>query len=194
MAPLRRRRARFWRTVFALLWAHRKDLLAPTPSVRPSLFETSAFCRLLFRNARLFIILFVRNLGGFLHNTGRVRSQFCLRPFISNSTGNPSLCWLGGGFRGARIVNKQFVNKLAFPICHFACSAPFCYAVLLGQKSCRTKVPQIFQIFVPNFAPNFAPNFLRSFRASFHGKRRPEKIHQKSPPFFNGKFPGKYEK
>ena len=34
---------------------------------------------------------------------------------------------------------------------------------LLGQKSCRTKVPRIFRIFVPNFAPNFAPNFPRSF-------------------------------
>ena len=69
---------------------------------------------------------------------------------------------------------------------------------MLGQKSCRAKVPRIFRIFVPNFAPNSAPNFprifSRSFRASFRGKRRPEKIHQKSPPFFNAKFPGKHEK
>ena len=36
--------------------------------------------------------------------------------------------------------------------------------------------------------------FLRSFRASFRGKRRPDKIHQKSPPFFNVKFPGKLER
>ena len=28
----------------------------------------------------------------------------------------------------------------------------------------------------------------------FVGKRRPEKIHPKSPPFFNTKFPGKHEK
>ena len=49
------------------------------------------------------------------------------------------------------------------------------------------KVPRSFRIFVPDFAPNFAPNFPR-------GKRRPEKIHQKSPLFFNAKFPGKYEK
>ena len=48
----------------------------------------------------------------------------------------------------------------------------------LGQKSCRTKVPRIFRIFVPDFAPNFAPNFSRIFRASFQGKQRPEKIHQ----------------
>ena len=49
------------------------------------------------RNARLFIILFVRNFGGFC-------SQFCLSvrnsvwgPFNRNSRGNPLLCWLGGG-------------------------------------------------------------------------------------------------
>ena len=68
---------------------------------------------------------------------------------------------------------------------------------VLGQKSCRTKVPRIFRFFVPNFFPEFcsefSPNFLRSFHASFRGKRRPEKIHQKSPPFFNAKFPGKDE-
>ena len=29
----------------------------------------------------------------------------------------------------------------------------------LGQKSCRTKVPRIFGILVPNFVPNFPPNF-----------------------------------
>ena len=46
----------------------------------------------------------------------------------------------------------------------------------------------------PNFS-NFCPQIcLRNFRASFPRKRRPEKIHQKSPPFFNAKFPGKYEK
>ena len=68
----------------------------------------------------------------------------------------------------------------------------------LGQESCRTKVSRIFRYFVPNFAPNFAPNFprifSRIFRASFRGKQRPEKIHQKSPPFFNAKFPGAHEK
>ena len=33
-----------------------------------------------------------------------------------NSRGNPSLCWLGGGgVRGAKIMNKHFVNNLAFP-------------------------------------------------------------------------------
>ena len=48
--------------------------------------------------------------------------------------------------------------------------------------------------FCPEFCSEFSPNFSRSFRASFRGRRRPEKIHQKSPPFFNAKFPGKHEK
>ena len=55
-----------------------------------------------------------------------------------------------------------------------------------------------FSIFRPEFCPGFcsefSPNFSRTFRASFRGRRRPEKIHQKSPPFFNAKFPGKHEK
>ena len=63
----------------------------------------------------------------------------------------------------------------------------------LGQKSCRTKIPRIFRIVIPNFAPNFAPDFLRSFCASFRGKRRPEEIHPKSLPFLNAKLPGKSE-
>ena len=48
--------------------------------------------------------------------------------------------------------------------------------------------------FPPEFCSEFSPNFSRSFRALFPRKRRPEKIHQKSPPFFNAKFPGNYEK
>ena len=49
------------------------------------------------------------------------RSQVCLRPSSSNSRGNPSSCWLGGGVNGHKhfvnkhFVNKHFVNKLAFP-------------------------------------------------------------------------------
>ena len=42
-----------------------------------------------------------------------------------------------------------------------------CWCFLLGEESCRTKVSQIFRIFVPNFAPNFAPNFPRIFRGLF---------------------------
>ena len=48
--------------------------------------------------------------------------------------------------------------------------------------------------FCSEFCSEFSPNFSRTFRASFRGRRRPEKIHQKSPPFFNAKFPGKHEK
>ena len=69
--------------------------------------------------------------------------------------------------------------------------------ISLGQESCRTKVSRIFRYFVPNFPRSLHrifPNFSRTFRASFRGRRRPEKIHQKSPPFFNVKFPGKHEK
>ena len=47
--------------------------------------------------------------------------------------------------------------------------------------------------FCPEFCSEFSPNILRSFRASFRGRRWPEKIHQKSLPFFNAKFPGKFE-
>ena len=48
--------------------------------------------------------------------------------------------------------------------------------------------------FCPEFCSEFSPNFSRTFRASFCGRRRPEKIHQKYPPFFNAKLPGKHEK
>ena len=66
----------------------------------------------------------------------------------------------------------------------------------LGPKSCRTKVPQIFRIVVPNFAPNFAPNFplfFEEFSCFVSWETETRKIHQKSPPFFNTKFPGKSE-
>ena len=43
----------------------------------------------------------------------------------------------------------------------------FLVHILLGQKSCRTKVSRIFGIFVPDFAPNFAPNFPRIFQGLF---------------------------
>ena len=69
--------------------------------------------------------------------------------------------------------------------------------VSLGQKSCRTKVPQIFWISVPDFSRivlRLFPEFLRVLRASFRGKRKPQKIHQRSPLFFNTKSPGKHKK
>ena len=48
--------------------------------------------------------------------------------------------------------------------------------------------------FCPEFCSEFSLNFSGTFHASFRGRRRPEKIHQKSPPFFNAKFPGKHGK
>ena len=67
----------------------------------------------------------------------------------------------------------------------------------LGQKSCRTKVSRILSKYLPEFCPEFCfefcPNLWMSFRASFHGKRRPQKNHKKKPPFFNAKFPGRFE-
>ena len=50
-----------------------------------------------------------------------------------------------------------------------------------------------FSNFGPEFCLEFSPNFPRIFRASFRLKRRPQKIHSKSPPFFNAKFAGKHE-
>ena len=52
-----------------------------------------------------------------------------------------------------------------------------------------------------NFRPEFcsekcsklSPKFSRIFRALFAGKWRPQKIHLKSPPFFNAKSPGKLQ-
>ena len=64
----------------------------------------------------------------------------------------------------------------------------------LGQKSRRAKVPQMFRISVPNFAPNFAPRIFRTvFVLRFVGTETRKKIHQKSPAFFNAKFPGNFE-
>ena len=98
-------------------------------------------------------------------------------------------------FRNAQMSTKSFVPKIAPPPPPRKCQF---WGFFLGQESRSPKVPRIFRIFVPNFAPNFSPNFPRIswgvFVLHFVGKRRPEKIHQKSPPFFNAKFPGKYEK
>ena len=95
-------------------------------------------------------------------------------------------------------MSREIARFPAGAKCIKPCHVSGCFGFLLGQESCRTKVSRIFRIFVPNFAPNFAPNFprifSRIFRASFRGKRRPEKIHQKSPPFLNAKCPGRHEK
>ena len=59
---------------------------------------------------------------------------------------------------------------------------------ILGQKSCRTKVPRIFRIFVPNFAPGFAPNFPRIFE-EFSWETETRKNSPKSPGIFQCKIP-----
>ena len=70
---------------------------------------------LLFRNARLFIILFVRNFR-------RVCSPFWLSVrnlfdvlLIEIQEEVHHFAGWGGWLRGTEIVNKDFVNKLAFP-------------------------------------------------------------------------------
>ena len=83
---------------------------------------------------------------------------------------------------------------------------PFCeppiriqiFELFLRKRKLQNESSPNFSNFRPEFCPGFcsefSPNFSRIFRASFRGRRRPEKIHQKSPPFFNGKIPGKHEK
>ena len=60
---------------------------------------------------------------------------------------------------------------------------------LLGQKSCRTKVPRIFPIFIPNFAPNFSRNspriFCGVFVLRFVGNGDQKIFYQKKPPVSN---------
>ena len=82
----------------------------------PLKFKITLRVVILYEALVLFVILFVRNFW-------RVCSQVWLSvrnsvwgPFNRNSRGNPSFSWLGGGgFMCAKIVNKHFVNKLAFP-------------------------------------------------------------------------------
>ena len=71
----------------------------------------------------------------------------------------------------------------------------------LGGKTIQQKKNRKVadRIFVTKFPSDFALNFprfffSRIFRALFPRKRRPQKIHQKSPPFFNAKSPGECEK
>ena len=73
-----------------------------------------------------------------------------------------------------------------------------CSVMLLGQKSCRTKVPRIFRISVPNFAPNFAPNFPRILRGlfvlRFVGDGDQKKFTKNPRHFSMQNSPGKHEK
>ena len=57
------------------------------------------------------------------------------------------------------------------------------------RKVADRKFPESFEL----SCSEFCPNYWRSLCASFHGKWRTGKIHQKSQPFFNAKFPGELE-
>ena len=62
----------------------------------------------------------------------------------------------------------------------------------LGQKSCRTRVPEFFE-FSARIVSRIFLRIFEDFRALLPRKRRPQKSRQTSPPFFNAKSPGKYE-
>ena len=98
---------------------HGRTIVADTdPSVHKcKCSQEGVEIREFLRNARLFIILFVRNfLEGLFAILGEC-SQFCLRsPFIEIQEEIPHFAdWEGVGSRGTKIVNKNIVNKLAFP-------------------------------------------------------------------------------
>ena len=72
------------------------------------------------------------------------------------------------------------------------CAIKGIFANFLGQKSCRTKVPGILRIFVPNFAPNFAPNFPRifeEFSCFISWETETRKNSPKIPAIFQCKIP-----
>ena len=60
------------------------------------------------------------------------------------------------------------------------------------RKVAERKFPEFFEFLSRILSRILLRICLRSFGASFRGKRRPEKIHQKSPAFFKVKFPGKF--
>ena len=63
---------------------------------------------------------------------------------------------------------------------------------LFGSERVQNEKSPNFSNFRPEFCSEFSPKISRIFFcAIFPGKRRTQKIHQKSPPFFNAKSPGK---
>ena len=75
------------------------------------------------------------------------------------------------------------------------CLPPFstCPMNIRSEKSQNKSSPNF-----SNFCPGFCPEFLSEFSPNFFScfvlwEWRSEKTHQKFPPFFNEKFPGKYE-
>ena len=61
------------------------------------------------------------------------------------------------------------------------------------RESAERKVPEFFFEFPPRtilrILLRIFPQIFQDFRALFPGKRRQQKIHQESPPFFNSKSP-----
>ena len=108
-----------------------------------------------------------------------------------------TLIFSSQGFRPLGFVSRVFGSqevslRIQNPI---AADVPSDY--LRSEKSQNEGSPNFSNCcpeFCLEFLSAFSPKILRSLRASFRGKRRPAKIRQKSPPFFNAKFPGKYEK
>ena len=90
-----------------------------------------------YRNTRLFIILFVRHQGGSACNFSWVFATLLEVLLIKTQEEmHHFACWEGGeGLRGTKIVNKQFVTKLAFPI--YIAEALFPPSLLLALRSIR---------------------------------------------------------
>ena len=66
-----------------------------------------------------------------------------------------------------------------------------------SQKSQNESSPEFFDFssrILPRISLRIFPEFYEDFSCFVSWRRRPEEIHQKSPPFFNAKFPGKHEK
>ena len=92
---------------------------------------------------------------------------------------------------------KQLLNDFwnAFEMHGLFSSDACCRGIpLLGQKSCRLKVPRIFKIFGPNFAPNFAPEFFEDFSCFVSWERQTRKNSPKIPAIFQWKIPRQIRK
>ena len=81
-------------------------------------------------------------------------------PIARGDGGGPSKHQLGPDphLGGSQYCTPQKLSDFMPQVARYPCDQ-----ILLGQKSCRTKVSRIFRTFVPNFAPNFAPNFPEVF-------------------------------
>ena len=97
-------------------------------------------------------------------------------------------------WRGPKIFGRarSLVTVRFPPPIRFAPPPPH----ITAQKIAERKFTKFFEFtsrILPRILLRIFPEFLKSFRASFRGRRRPEKNHQKAPPLFNTKFPGRFE-